>query len=235
MIQFKVITTINKRIYCYSTFHQGVIFTDSFEKQIEEYKRELMKYAKKNGYVYTGNSDGFKQAETAPPAQAVSKKYDERYVSNRPMPPEYTGEENEKQTKTTEYSNYDDFIKENVRAGKLRVQAYASEQVFPIQNAKVTVEKEFADGKYVFAEEFTNIDGVAENITLPTKSKELSLTPDSPIPYSLYTVRVFHPGFEAVTFRNVPIFEGIESLQPVAMLPASTNGETLINEEEPDL
>ena len=37
---------------------------DSFDKSIEEYKRELIKYARKNGAVYINNQDGFKSAET---------------------------------------------------------------------------------------------------------------------------------------------------------------------------
>ena len=152
------------------------------------------------------------------------------------MPPEFEGEEEETEIIDRENSDYDNFLKENPKTGKLRVQTYASAQVFPIQNAKVTVEKEFSNGRFTFAEEYTDIDGVAENITLPTKSKELSLTPESPIPYSTYTVRVTHPQFESVTFVNVPIFEGIESLQPVAMLPINnTSQSTTIYEEEPDL
>ncbi|MBQ5824234.1 MAG: hypothetical protein IIW48_05450 [Clostridia bacterium] len=213
-----------------------MIITDTFDRQIEEYKKELMKYAKKNGYVYAGVVDGFKERKPEPPEEPKQTLYDARYVSNRPMPTEYMGDNDiETQTQNTANENYNDFIKMNGKIGKLRVQTYASEQVFPIQNAKVTVEKEFSDGKHIFAEEFTDIDGVAENITLPTRSRELSLTPDTPIPYSTYTVKVFHPGFNLMVFHNVPIFEGIESLQPVGMLPKNGNGETQITEEEPDL
>ncbi len=215
-----------------------MIFTDSIEKRIEEYKNELMKYAKKNGVVYSGNSSGFKEAEKPEKTMQTYKIYDEKYVSNRPMPSEFLGEdENVIQTNADiNHSTYNKFVDENTKYGKLRVQTYASTQVFPIQNAKISVEKEFDDGRHVFAEEYTDIDGVAENITLPTKSKELSLTPDSPIPYSTYTVKVTHPQFEAITFYNVPIFEGIESLQPVAMLPLnSANQSQRIFEENPDM
>lgn len=215
-----------------------MIFTDSMEKRIEEYKNELMKYAKKNGVVYSGNENGFKEAEKTDNAVQTFKSYDEKYVNNRPMPPEFLGEDDDVRqvNSAINRSTYNNFINENSKYGKLRVQTYASTQVFPIQNAKVSVEKEFDDGKHVFAEEYTDIDGVAENISLPTKSKELSLTPDSPIPYSTYTIKVTHPQFEAITFYNVPIFEGIESLQPVAMLPLnSTNKGQNIYEEEPDL
>ena len=208
------------------------------DKRIEEYKKELMKYAKKNGIVYSVNNDGFKEAEVKEKENQTTKIYDAKYVSNRPMPSEFLGDNksNIQTNAETSRSTYNKFIDENSKRGKLRVQTYASLQVFPIQNAKVSVEKEFEDGTHIFAEEYTDIDGVAENITLPTKSKELSLTPESPIPYATYTVRVTHPQFESITFSNVPIFEGVESLQPVAMLPLnSTNESTQIFEENPDL
>lgn len=209
---------------------------DSFDKSIEEYKRELIKYARKNGAVYINNQDGFKSAETTEKIEEKPpKKYNEKYVSNRPMPIEYVGEDSETQAVITStapqrpgeqsspdsqiYSSYDDFISKNPKAGKLRVQTYAATQVFPIQNARILVEKEFDNGNYIFAEEYTDIDGVADEIILPTKNKALSLTPDEAIPYATYTVKVSHPQFSPITFHNVPIFESIESLQPAAMQP----------------
>lgn len=214
-----------------------MIFTDSIERRIEEYKNELMKYAKKNGMVYTQNANGFKEAEKPENIKQTYKAYDEKYVSNRPMPSEFLGEDDSviQSNVNIKSSTYNKFMDENSKYGKLRVQTYASAQVFPIQNAKISVEKEFDDGKHIFAEEYTDIDGVAENITLPTKSKELSLKPDSPIPYSTYTVKVTHPQFEEITFYNVPIFEGIESLQPVAMLPLNSTNQSQSIFEEQDL
>lgn len=209
---------------------------DSFDKSIEEYKRELIKYARKNGAVYINKQDGFKSAETTEKIEEKPhKKYNEKYVSNRPMPIEYAGEEIEAESISVNtvpqnpgeqsspdpqiYNSYDDFISKNSKSGKLRVQTYAATQVFPIQNARILVEKEFDNGNYIFAEEYTDIDGVADEIILPTKSKTLSLTPDEAIPYATYTVKVSHPQFSPITFHNVPIFESIESLQPVAMQP----------------
>lgn len=227
----------NFRIYCHKHKLIGVIFTDGFERSIEEYKKELMKYAQKNGIVYSGNENGFKTAEQKNTSSQHKQIYNEKYVNSRPMPDEFKGdiddETRENKQEIKDLKTYKEFMNDNVKTGRLRVQAYASAQVFPIQNAKVTVEKEFSDGTFVFADEYTDIDGVAQNINLPTKSKELSLSPEYPIPYSTYTIKVNHPQFETTTFLNVPIFEGIESLQPVAMLPLSnrTDSSDIINEE----
>lgn len=208
---------------------------DSFDKCIEDYKRELIKYAKKNGTVYVKNDNGFKTNETEEITEEKTK-YDKKYVSNRPMPVEYHGEDESDSSQVNAipqrpgeqtspesqtYKNYDDFIANNPKFGKLRVQTYAATQVFPIQNARILVEKQFENGTHTFTEEYTDIDGVADEIILPAKSKSLSLTPGEAIPYATYTIKVTHPQFSPITFHNVPIFESIESLQPVAMQPLS--------------
>ena len=227
---------------------------DSIDKRIEEYKQELLKYAQINKAFYHENNSGFQTVKnkTQPESTANKKVYDERFICNRPMPCEYLANDDNNETVNTNstpqhenktnliekqtYKNYDEFISKNTKSGKLRVQTYASTQVFPIQNARVIVEKDFDDGTYIFKEDYTDIDGVADNIILPAKSKSLSLSPDMPIPYSTYTIKVTHPQFSPITFKNVPIFESIESMQPVAMLPLNTPQPLdEIYEEEPDL
>lgn len=205
---------------------------ESFDKQIERYKQELVKYAKNHGTVYYEQNSDYTVDET-PVKQTNAKMYNSAYVSNRPMPPEYDGNDDtssppsgsavieENSQNTPLFENREDFLKDNTKSGKLRVQAYASQQVFPIQNAKVTVEKEFRDGNYLFNESYTDIDGVVQNIILPTKDKNLSLTAGGEIPYTTYTVTVSHPQFETLVFDRVPIFDSIESMQPAAMVPKS--------------
>lgn len=225
---------------------------DSFEKKIEQYKQELIKYAEKHGNVYSGQINGFNQIEYAEKEEPKQKKiYNAAYVNNRPMPPEYDGNEtietpisnfnpepdtDNMRSSGKSYRNYEDFLSDNQKNGKLRVQAFAARQVFPIQNAKVTVTKEFIDENHIFAEMYTDIDGVAQNIILPTKDKTLSLTAGGEIPYSTYTVRVTHPRFVTQIYENVPIFDSIESMQPVIMLPLSNTGSSQITaEDEPRL
>ena len=152
------------------------------------------------------------------------------------MPAEYEGEQDEKakmpampdkpdggeltQASEREYGSFDEFKKENPAMGMLRIQAFAAQQAFPIVNAKIEVEKDFEDGTHKFTEAYTDINGVVENITLPTKDKSLSQAPGGVIPYTTYTIRVTHPHFAPTVFCQVPIFDGIESLQPVAMVQA---------------
>lgn len=219
----------------------GVIHMDSFDKKIEEYKQELIRYARRHGTAYSEEEGEFRKvsANEGKTVSAQPKKgYNVAFVSNRPMPPEYIQDDGniEETNNTTDFSSgsalieengkntplYPDreaFLADNTKTGKLRVQAYASQQVFPISNAKVTVEKDFENGTQKFAEKYTDIDGVVQNISLPTKSKALSQTSGKEIPYSSYRVTVSHPQFETLIFDRVPIFEQIESMQPAAMTP----------------
>ena len=217
---------------------------DQLEDTIEQYKRALMQYAKENGRNYAaGNEPQAKKNEEREPKQPqVEEKAEEdipvwkKYKKNRPMPVEYEGEKAAEESKAVlpgkpesdeltqgverEYGSFEEFERENPARGMLRIQAFAAQQAFPVVNAKIEVEKEFEDGTHTFAEAYTDINGVVENITLPTKDKSLSQAPGGVIPYTTYTVKVSHPHFAPIVFCEVPIFDGIESLQPVAMVQA---------------
>ncbi len=221
---------------------------EQWEQAIEQYKRELMQYAKENGRLYAEAHDqpGPAEDETPETTQQADEKQTEnalpvwqQYKKDRPMPVEYEGEEaqpkeppddidmpNKQESdeltvgSEREYASFEEFSQDNPARGMLRVQAFAAQQAFPIVNAKIEVEKDFSDGTHTFAEAYTDINGVVENITLPTKDKSLSQQPGGVIPYTTYTVRVTHPHFAPTEFCQVPIFDGIESLQPVAMVQA---------------
>ncbi len=227
---------------------------DSFEKKIEQYRQELIKYAREHGAVYGSDSTGFEQVKEHADKEkpdVFEKKYNPTYASNRPMPEEYDGndsvavnsakayeqaERDLPRNNDRDFTSYEDFLANNTKAGKLRVQAYASQQVFPIPNAKVTVTKDFSGNLHVFNESYTDIDGVAENIVLPTKDKSLSLSAGGEIPFATYTVSITHPNFTAQIYENVPIFDSIESMQPAAMLPLNgTDTTQLFREDEPNL
>ena len=231
----------------YNQAVKGCDNMDRWEDTIEQYKRELVRYARENGTFYGAENE--KPAEPEPEEDEIDllegiepEKEEEmpvwkKYKKGRPMPVEYEGEEpaqakeeappdppeTDELTEGTEreYGSFAEFTGENPARGMLRIQAFAAQQAFPIVNAKIEVEKDFADGTHRFAEAYTDINGVVENITLPTKDKSLSQSPGGVIPYTTYTIKVTHPHFAPTVFCEVPIFDGIESLQPVAMVQAA--------------
>ncbi|MDR0461988.1 MAG: peptidoglycan-binding protein [Christensenellaceae bacterium] len=77
----------------------------------------------------------------------------------------------------------------------------------------------------------TNENGESEVYTLSAPSRELTMAPaPGTHPYGLYDVWIAKPGFTTITYIDVEIFDGIESVLNVNMepLPAGEDGEQTI-------
>ena len=89
---------------------------------------------------------------------------------------------------------------------------------------------------HTFYDLVTDQSGQTEIVPLPAPPSHLSQTPDSGIqPYSLYDADITAKGYAPVAIRNLPIFEGILSVQRTAMIPRSEDSGETISENEPDL
>ena len=115
--------------------------------------------------------------------------------------------------------------------GSLKISVYTGDEAFPVMSALVQV---FNGEKLVF-QEFTDLSGSVDEIYLPAPSRTISESPGNSGGYATYKVVVSHPRFNTVIFEDVPVFDGAESVQPVAMEPRNINGITVVEETEPDL
>lgn len=126
-----------------------------------------------------------------------------------------------------------DFLAANPESGSMRVEAYSGDRAFGIGSARVMVFVELPSGNVAVFDGLTDNDGNTVSIKLPAPPVELSQTPQTGnnprLPYAVYSVYVEHPGFVRAVYTNVPVFSGIESIQPVRML-AKAEG---VNEPEP--
>lgn len=115
-----------------------------------------------------------------------------------------------------------DFLAANTESGSLKVEAFASDRTFGIPNARVMVFIGLPEGNVAVFDGLTDIDGSTESIRLPAPPKSLSQSPQTgrnpKLPYAVYSVYVEHPDYVRAVFTNVPVFSGIESIQPVRML-----------------
>lgn len=139
---------------------------------------------------------------------------------------------------------YEQFLSENPGSGTLKVQVFSGNQSNPIPNAEVTVCKELLDGTKIFFSGLTDISGIVDNIQLPAPARALSETPqprgdgvELQLPYSQYNVMVKEPRYRPQKYIDVPIFDGIKSIQPVRMTPIqfenNSNSEIIFSELEP--
>lgn len=126
-----------------------------------------------------------------------------------------------------------DFLAANTESGSLKVEAFASDRAFGIPSARVMVFLELPGGNVAVFDGLTDINGSTESIRLPAPPKSISQAPqtgENPrLPYAVYSVYVEHPDFVRAVFTNVPVFSGIESIQPVRMLAKAAG----LDEPEP--
>ena len=114
------------------------------------------------------------------------------------------------------------FLQENNESGSLRVEAFASDRAFGVGSARVMVFLELPSGNVAVFDGLTDVDGQSDTIILPAPPRSLSQSPQNgsnpKLPYAVYSVYVEHPSYVRAVFTNVPVFSGVESIQPVRML-----------------
>lgn len=114
--------------------------------------------------------------------------------------------------------------------GFLIVSAKTANGALPIEGASVTVyayEKENETGgaqllkNDVIYNLKTDKNGKTPKVALKTKSKTLSNSPENLFPYTTYNVYVTKDGYYDSTYINIPIFQGVTSLQEADLIPLS--------------
>jgi len=106
--------------------------------------------------------------------------------------------------------------------GFLIVQTLTANGALPVENAIVHVYEygESASKDALYTQKTDN-SGRTDKLALSALDKDLSLTPDDKKPYKTYNVTVYADGYYDSEKINVPIFQGITSLQPVNLIPLS--------------
>ena len=114
-------------------------------------------------------------------------------------------------------------MKEEAEAiGFLIVETVTANGALPVPKAVVHVfeydENGGGDAIYTLR---TDVSGRTDKLALDAKSKELSLSPESVKPYTAYSLTVDREGYYSSEKINVPIFQGITSIQTVNLIPLS--------------
>ena len=96
--------------------------------------------------------------------------------------------------------------------GYLIVEARTADNALPIQNAVVTVASTLGTGSVKLTTETDN-SGRTERLALPTVSRSYSEKPGTPHPYATYEITVVADGYYPFYSYEVPVFNGVTSLQ----------------------
>ena len=181
---------------------------ESLKAAIEKYSKELMDFAKNNNTMSITNPKVVIEKE----ALADTNQNNILTPSNRDFI--YSG------IAEPPYTSYEEFLKNNSKTGTLKIQAYTAGGALPVDNVKVKISKTINGVKEELYTLLTDTSGIIDNIVLPAPDRSLSLTPGNVKPFATYEIEATHPKFIAQKFLSVPIFDGIESIQPLQMVPS---------------
>lgn len=108
--------------------------------------------------------------------------------------------------------------------GRLIAQVFTARQAIPIEGVSVSIMTDVAEGsdeqmRELLAFRKTDRSGKTEPVELPAPDVDLTLAPSQQQGFSVYDVRLDHPDYYSVLVENVQVFAGVESIQPMEMIP----------------
>ena len=124
------------------------------------------------------------------------------------------------------YDDYDDFVKRNIGRGTMLFRVYTAQEALPIMGARCVISKKIGGEMRELCALITDNSGQTRAETLPAPSKELSQSYENNVqPFALYDATVTKKDYADVILRDIPVFDGVQSIQRVAMVPAVSGSE----------
>ena len=108
--------------------------------------------------------------------------------------------------------------------GTLRIRAFTAGGALPIEGANVKLTGSDEETSDFVRSLITDMDGVAIFNELPAPNVKYSLSPEpTERPWANYALEVFAEGYEYQIIDDVKVFSGIESYQPLNLIPTTEN------------
>ena len=130
------------------------------------------------------------------------------------------------------------FLSENPSFGTLIFQVTGGQGSFPVPNAKVNLTKKLNDRLSLSITVLTDESGKTSPISLPAPDRRLSQSPNNGIVYAVYQAEVTAEGYIPTEIRDLPVFDGVTTIQPVNLTTdfgQPPNAADEIDDKEPDL
>lgn len=117
-----------------------------------------------------------------------------------------------------------DTISGDRNIGYLTVRVSTAGGAIPLEDASVNVRGASVDDSSIIYSLLTNSDGLTKTVSLDAPPRSASQTAqDQTPPYAVYNVDVYARGYAPAFFHNVPVFAGINSVQPAMLVPSIEN------------
>ena len=108
----------------------------------------------------------------------------------------------------------------DIRAtGTLIVVVHTAGDALPVPNAQVTISAVEAEGGGLIRSVLTDENGRTPTLILATPPASASRSPGGHRPYAVYRIQTKKEGFYTNENKEVPLFAGVNSVQPVELLP----------------
>lgn len=120
----------------------------------------------------------------------------------------------------TDFADLEEFEQKNIGSGTILFRVYTAREALPVENAVCTITKTFDGKTHTFYKLITDSSGKTATEPLPAPSNELSQDSENTIqPFALYDATVTHKGYADVELKEIPVFDGVSSVQQVGMIP----------------
>ena len=130
------------------------------------------------------------------------------------------------------------FLSQNPAFGTLIFQVTGGQGAFPVPNATILLTKQLNDQQSLSFTIVTDESGKTAPVSLPAPSRELSQRPGNGIVFATYQAEISAPNYVTTKIRDLPVFDGITTIQPVSLSPdfgQKTREVEEIEDKEPDL
>lgn len=136
--------------------------------------------------------------------------------------PQNAQEDAASSVETTGNEALDRYLQKYPNRGFLKMETNTAQDALPVKGAVGIVSKVIEGTKYNIDRLITDESGRSETIALPAPDKNLSERPQAEgedAPFATYDLEITREGFVPVVAKDIPIFDGVLSVQPVTMQP----------------
>ncbi|MGN1137305.1 MAG: hypothetical protein ACI4SF_13935 [Oscillospiraceae bacterium] len=122
------------------------------------------------------------------------------------------------------YSGETDETPDESGTGYIKAEVTTGGGAVPIENAVVLITKKDGGKNYLLKMLITDESGSTETVALPTPNASFSETPSpEEKPFADYYISAYAEGFYAENDMEVPVFSGVKSIQPIALIPKASD------------
>ena len=118
--------------------------------------------------------------------------------------------------------------------GKLSVRVYTSQAELPLEGATVVVTQQSGTGKYrLLSVQATDSSGLIQTIEIPTPVVGESTHPvhNGEQVFAVCSVWAEHPGYVMLQVNGVQVFQGVETVQEMPLIPLA-EGESGLEQQD---